>query len=57
MLRVKKSNGMMTLNDAEMANELNKAFQSVFVNESDLDLPTFGGQGITLRPCLVRAHI
>ena len=33
---------MMTANNAETVNELNKEFQSVFVNESDLDIPTYG---------------
>ena len=42
ILRVKKSNGLMTESDVETANELNQAFQSVFVNESNLDVPEFG---------------
>ena len=32
----------MTESDVETANELNQAFQSVFVNESNLDVPEFG---------------
>lgn len=34
VLRVKKQNVLMTENDVETANEINRAFQSVFVGEN-----------------------
>ena len=41
VLRVKKRNGRMTESDIETANELNHAFQSVFISESESNVPVF----------------
>ena len=40
-MRVKKTNGVLTENDVETANEFNKAFQSVFVNEDRQEVTDF----------------
>ena len=39
--KVRKSNGELSRNDKETANTFNKAFQSVYVTEDDVNLPDF----------------
>ena len=41
VLRVRNSNGVTTQSDLQTANEMNKAFQSVFIQEDDLNVPGF----------------
>ena len=41
VMKVRKGNGTLTENDQETANEFNKAFQSVFVQEDTSNLPDF----------------
>lgn len=41
VMRVKKRNDVMTENDEETANEFNRAFQSVYVNEDRQEVPDF----------------
>ena len=40
-LRVRKQNGETTKTDVETANEMNKAFQSVFIQEDVNNIPEF----------------